>query len=375
MASTLPLRAALKHGALVTVANWPVVLIEFAIESLYKLALAVPVVGGAFMVAVLLGADVGAIFGRGRARGRRSRDRHRSSPRRSRSTTFLRRGRPRRVRRRHRDVRRQGAARSRCSSRASARRATCIAGRCDLDALRRAYALRPRDDPRRDARDSARRAGAAGRGPGPRRISSSACGYIRRSASAFRVAESTAWAPAWPLLVLVATSASVVAVTAINLALRSAARHRHHRRLPVSDGASRRLRAFLVADARQVLGIFGVIGLRRHGWRRRSRVVATASLALVGVGAVRRRCSSVPLQAAAWIVRGLAVPVRRARRRSRPIRRSTGGSPSRTAGRSDADSGCNAHDQSRDVLFPRRRSRCASPRSARWAPCSPRRTT
>jgi len=58
MASDLRLRAALERGALVTAANWPLLVIEFATESLFKFALAVPIVGGAFMVAVLVGADI-----------------------------------------------------------------------------------------------------------------------------------------------------------------------------------------------------------------------------------------------------------------------------------------------------------------------------
>ena len=58
MPATLSLRAALRRGALVTAANWPVVLVEFGIESLYKLTLAVPVIGGSLMVAALVGADV-----------------------------------------------------------------------------------------------------------------------------------------------------------------------------------------------------------------------------------------------------------------------------------------------------------------------------
>jgi hypothetical protein len=62
MASALPLRAALERGALLTAANWPILLIEFTAESLFKFALAVPVVGGAFMVAVLVGADVRSLF-------------------------------------------------------------------------------------------------------------------------------------------------------------------------------------------------------------------------------------------------------------------------------------------------------------------------
>jgi hypothetical protein len=65
MPSALPLRAALKQGALVTAANWPVVLVEFALWSLYELALGVPVLGGAFMVTVLLGLDIGSLLGQG----------------------------------------------------------------------------------------------------------------------------------------------------------------------------------------------------------------------------------------------------------------------------------------------------------------------
>src|SRR4026207_2364931 len=48
---TLPLRAALKHGAVVAMANWPLVLIHFALDSFYRVALAVPILGGALMVA------------------------------------------------------------------------------------------------------------------------------------------------------------------------------------------------------------------------------------------------------------------------------------------------------------------------------------
>ncbi|MEZ5320387.1 MAG: hypothetical protein R2752_23500, partial [Vicinamibacterales bacterium] len=54
----LPLRTALFRGAAVTLVNWPVIVAEFAVESVYKLALLVPVLGGAFMVAAVLGADI-----------------------------------------------------------------------------------------------------------------------------------------------------------------------------------------------------------------------------------------------------------------------------------------------------------------------------
>jgi hypothetical protein len=59
----LPLRAALKRGALITAANWPVILIQFAMGSVYRLAVGVPIVGGAFVVAVLAGGDVRTLLG------------------------------------------------------------------------------------------------------------------------------------------------------------------------------------------------------------------------------------------------------------------------------------------------------------------------
>src|SRR5262245_30339573 len=63
MTTALPVGAALRQGAFVTLANWPVVVIEFAIEALYKMALGVPIVGGPFMVAGILGAGFGSLVG------------------------------------------------------------------------------------------------------------------------------------------------------------------------------------------------------------------------------------------------------------------------------------------------------------------------
>ena len=65
MPVVLPLRAAITRGALITLANWPTVLIDFIAESIYKLALAVPVIGGAFMVALLTGADIQTLLADG----------------------------------------------------------------------------------------------------------------------------------------------------------------------------------------------------------------------------------------------------------------------------------------------------------------------
>src|ERR687897_2312314 len=56
------LKATLKRGALVAAANWPLVAVQFVTESTLKLLLAVPVVGGIFLVVLLLGANADEIL-------------------------------------------------------------------------------------------------------------------------------------------------------------------------------------------------------------------------------------------------------------------------------------------------------------------------
>ena len=58
MTQALGLKMALKRGALVTSANWPLVAVQFIAESTLKVILGVPVVGGIFLVVLLLDADV-----------------------------------------------------------------------------------------------------------------------------------------------------------------------------------------------------------------------------------------------------------------------------------------------------------------------------
>lgn len=53
------LKSALKRGGLLTAANWQVVVIQFVAESTFKLLLAIPIVGGALLVALLLGRNLG----------------------------------------------------------------------------------------------------------------------------------------------------------------------------------------------------------------------------------------------------------------------------------------------------------------------------
>ncbi|MCC7034003.1 MAG: hypothetical protein IT179_14360 [Acidobacteria bacterium] len=51
------LKLLLKRGALVTAANWPVVVVQFVADTFFKALLAVPIAGGAVLVMLLAGAE------------------------------------------------------------------------------------------------------------------------------------------------------------------------------------------------------------------------------------------------------------------------------------------------------------------------------
>lgn len=51
------LKSAVKRGALIAAANWPVTLIQASADSLFKMLLAAPVIGGVFLVALAVGSD------------------------------------------------------------------------------------------------------------------------------------------------------------------------------------------------------------------------------------------------------------------------------------------------------------------------------
>jgi hypothetical protein len=51
------LKDCLKRGALVTAANWHVVIVQFVADALFKTLLAVPIVGGVFLVVLLVGGN------------------------------------------------------------------------------------------------------------------------------------------------------------------------------------------------------------------------------------------------------------------------------------------------------------------------------
>jgi len=119
---------------------------------------------------------------------------------------------------------------------------------------------------------------------------------------AMRLAERDGWSIVLPLSAVVVTAVGLIAVGALQLtqALLQTIICTDDCRLSVGVA---RLRLFLLHDARQVLGIFGVVlvlvVLATAAW-----VLATTGLALIAwvplVG-----LAVVPLQLAAWLVRGL----------------------------------------------------------------------
>ena len=62
MSRTHSIKAVLKRGALLAAANWPVVAVQLVAETTFKVLLAVPLVGAAILLTVLLGADIGELM-------------------------------------------------------------------------------------------------------------------------------------------------------------------------------------------------------------------------------------------------------------------------------------------------------------------------
>jgi hypothetical protein len=56
------LKSAVKRGALIAAANWPVTLVQATADSLFKVIVAVPIVGGIFLVALVLGTEPVALM-------------------------------------------------------------------------------------------------------------------------------------------------------------------------------------------------------------------------------------------------------------------------------------------------------------------------
>jgi hypothetical protein len=294
----LPLRAALKRGALVTAANWPIILVQFIAVSIFRVAVAVPVVGGAFMVAVLAEADVSTLFADGfRSAGALV------------FTSLL-----------HRPLALWSFLLAVAVIAVGGGVLLCLAEAGVLGTL--AMGERGAGDIQRPPMrlDALRRARvfsieifmAAVARFGRRFVLLGAwlyVAYIVIGAVAILgltvandLAGRTGWSVVLPLSAMVLTGAALVAVAAVQLlhALLQGVMANDDCRL---SEAVRRVRSFLVHDARQVLGVFGVI-LALVLLATAASVLATAGLALVAwvpfVG-----LAVVPLQLAAWLVRGM----------------------------------------------------------------------
>ena len=298
MTSALPLRAALKRGALLTAANWPVVLIDFSIETLYKFALTVPVAGSALLVAAVLGGDVRAIVGGG-----------------IRETIDL-------------ALAALSGAPVALASFVIAVGLVAAGGGLVMMAIKTgAFAVLVESD--RIAGDiergslhasTVRRASAytpeavlmnvrrfGGRamrltvGLGLAYVVTASLWLIVVSAS-LRLTGDERWSAAWPLVVLLATSAGAIAIVAANLV------YDLLRVIIVTDdcgirSAVSRLRAFIAADARHVLGIFGVVAIVLVAGVA-AAAPATALFTFVAWVPVAGLIAA-PLQIAGWLVQGL----------------------------------------------------------------------
>ena len=297
MALALSLGAALKRGAWIVVANWPVILIDFSIESLFKVALTVPVIGGAFVVAVLLGTDVQQIVSQGVA----------------------------------------GAAdlvmRSLSGTPLTLAAFLAAVGIVGLGGAMLMYVVKAGTLGILVAAD--RTSGEFHRQPLSRtllrRASAYSLGTFAENIRHYRrrmitltmwlgagyfllgslflltlmlpsALSGSRWAAAWPIVMLISTSAGVVALTILNVIFDLV------RIVVVTDDcgtgeAGRRLRTFVIQDARHVLGIFGVM-TAILAITTAASLSAVASVTLVAWVPVAGLIV-VPLQIIAWIVRGL----------------------------------------------------------------------
>lgn len=281
-----------------TLANWPIVLVEFVVETAYKAAIGVPILGGAFMVALLLGVDARALVGEELVTA-------------ADQILF-----------------RLGTAPAALVAFLAALAIVGIGGAVTMYVVKAGtLAILVRAEGR--APELYRRPGGIGvmreaavyslpaLWDSVRHFERRAAvlafwlgltyvlvggGYLIAVGWGARLVAESPWSAVWPLLVLVATSAAAVGIVAANLVFDLA------RVVIVTDdcgvrAALARVRAFLLEDARQVLGIFGAMGtillLATVG-----SITATAGLALVAWVPLAGLLF-VPLQVAFWIVRGL----------------------------------------------------------------------
>ena len=126
--------------------------------------------------------------------------------------------------------------------------------------------------------------------------------YFGGLLAVYRIATGAEWISAFPLAALIATSALVVVISTVNLLYLLAQIIIVSGDCSVGD-AARLLRRFLLHDARQVAGVFGVI-LIVGVLGTAASLIATAGLGLIA-WVPFAGLAVLPLQAAAWLVRGL----------------------------------------------------------------------
>jgi hypothetical protein len=298
MAAPLALKAALTRGAVITIANWPVVLVDFGIEALYKAALAVPIIGGAFVVAVIFGHDLQGVMSEGiRAAADIVVGSLTTAP--FAFAGFLVAA----------GVVACGGAIIMFVIKAGSLSILVAADRSagefhrdrlQLGWMRRAQAFRL-DTLLANTLKYAGRSAQLGNWLG---IAYALVlgAYLAVMAAGLGSASQSVWGSAWPLLVLVATSTVVVSVALVNFV------YDLLRIIIVNDdcrlsAALSRLRAFLLVDARQVIGIFAVT-IAALAIAAAILLLAAWMLALVSwvpfAGII-----VVPLQALAWVIRAL----------------------------------------------------------------------
>jgi hypothetical protein len=277
--------------------NWPIVLIDFAVESLYKLAVSVPVLGASLGIAALVGEDLTLLLSQGvRATADVVLGSLATAP--VALTTFL----------LALSVVAVGGEAVMFVIKAGTLAVLVEADRVSgevhqlpfgSDAFDRARVYRLETvlaAARRFSRRAIRLALWLGLG-----YAVVGLAYVAIVTEGLFQGGST-WLPPWPLVVLASTSVAIVTIAIFNLF------YDLLRVVVVTDDcevgvAVSRLKQFVLEDARQVIGIFLVIGgvqvLAALGF-----LLAAAGLALVGLVPLVSLVF-VPLQAAAWVLRGL----------------------------------------------------------------------
>jgi hypothetical protein len=298
MAQPLPLRTALKRGALVAAANWQVIVVQFVAETLLKATIAVPVLAGVFLVAVDLGADAvdlleGDLFNSGRL----VYSSLKASP--VALVAFL------------GAVAVAGAGAAvftfitKAGSVGTLVRGEQQAGAIEQPPLRWVAVTRAAawsiEGFLADCRHLARRYVRLGLLLLAIYLVT-AVAYFSFLYSGMRVMSEGGVIAGWPFIALMASSALVVWVTLINLVYILV------QMIMAADdvgvrAAARRLARFAYDDARQVLGIYAVVLLLML-MAMAASLLATAGLGLIAFVPVAG-VAVLPLQLAAWLLRGL----------------------------------------------------------------------